>query len=396
MIGTGQYIAPPVETDPTIIAGQAFDYLAGQLPGWQPQPGNLEVLLIEFFAQRAAEQADIASGVLTSVFRYFGQLVNCPAINAVPAVATATFTMIDNAGYTIPAGSVIGFRDNSGVLRGFDLNADLVIAPGATTGTGAVTAEDPGTVGNGLTGTATLVQVPPSVIGATMTVATNGVDAEDDATYLSRLTETLTLLSPRPILAPDFAIVARSVAGVFRATAIDNFKPGPPYDPAAEATGQEKCVTVAVTDATGLSVGAMIRGNVTNLLQSEREQNFRVFVVDASYTTIDVTAAIIAWPSFDLTDVTTRVTAALQTLLSPATWGTDPTGNAARWLNDPILRSSEVYAAIMNTAGVRAVKTLTFARHGDTMGLADVTMGVGSSIPALPVAGTITPTVGYT
>jgi hypothetical protein len=390
------YIVPPVTNDPTLISERAFDYLRANLPGWQPSAGNLDVLIVQFFSQLAAEQADIASGVLNSVFRYFGQLVNCLPIDALPATSTATFTMLDNAGYIIPAGSIVGLRDINGVVQGFDLSADLTIAPGSTTGAALVTAETPGVITNGLTGTVQLVQVPGSVLSATMTTPAGGIDAEDDATYLSRLTETLTLLSPRPILSQDFAIIARSIAGVFRATAVDNFKPGPPYDGAAEATGQEKMVTVAVTDVNGLTVGATIRNQVMALLQSEREQNFVVWVVDPTYTTVDVTAAIVAWPSFDLADVQARVNASLANLLSPAVWGTDPTGNSSRWLNDPTLRLSEILAAIMQVSGVRFVSTVTFARHGDPMATTNVTMGVGSAIPALPLAGTFALTVTYT
>jgi uncharacterized phage protein gp47/JayE len=52
-----------------------------------------------------------------------------------------------------------------------------------------------------------------------------GVDAESDADYLDRLHELLTLLAPRPILPNDFAVLARTVAGVGRATAIDLYNP---------------------------------------------------------------------------------------------------------------------------------------------------------------------------
>jgi len=394
------YIAAPVTNDPLALQQRAYDYIAANLPGWEPQPGSLDNLIIEAFSQVAAEQADIAASVLDSVFRYFGGLVGIAPIDFVPSTATATITAIDAVGYTIPAGSVIGLRDLNGTLQGFDLDADLVIAPGATTGVMTVTAETPGALSNGLSGTASLVTVPSSVVAATMTLTGGGADAEQDAAYLNRLVETLGTMSPRPVLAPDFAVIARMVPGVFRATAVDGLKPGPPYTGTGEATGQEKCVTVAVTDVNGNPAGATVRANVAALLQSEREQNFLVYVVDPNYTQIDSTQAIVAWPSADLVDVQTRVNAALALLLSPSSWGHDnangDSGFSGRWLNDPTVRLSELHSAIMNVQGVRFVSSLTFARHVDALGTANATLGAGSAVPALPLPGVFTTTVTYT
>lgn len=385
----GLFVDTGLITDPNILNQRVMTYLEAYMPpGWTPSP--LISLIIEAFCQEAAVQADVAEQKLLSDFRYFGSLVNLPSIDAVPATATATFTVKDTAGYTIPAGSVVGVSDPSGVVQGFDLTADLVIPSASSTGTATVTAETAGVVGNGLSGAAQLVQVPAFVTAATLATSANGVDAELDPVYLQRLTETLQLLTPEPILPANFAVLARSVAGVFRATAVDLLKPGPPYDVAAEATGVEKNVTVAVTDINGQPVGSTIRGEVQTKLQGMREQNFVVWVVDPQYTSIDVDGDVYAWPGWGTTDVHDRVVAALQTALSPATFATDPSGNAARWANDPILRLSMLHEAIMTVQGVRYVEPFTFGIHGGALGTTDVTLGAGSAIPALPQAGTIT------
>jgi hypothetical protein len=359
-------------------------------PGWQLQPGSLADLIIEAVCSVAAPQADVAAQKLISDFRYFGTLVDLPPIDAVPATAVGTFTVKDNAGYTIPAGSVIGVADASGALQGFDLTADLVIPALSTSGTATVTAETAGAAGNDLSGSAQLVQVPPFVTAASMAASSQGIDAESDAVYLQRLVETLQLLTPEPILPANFAVLARSVPGVFRATAVDLLKPGPPYDGAAEATGQEKNVTVAVTDVNGASVGSTIRGEVQTKLQAMREQNFVVWAVDPQYDSIDVDGDVYAWPGWGTTDVHDRVVAALAVALSPAVFATDPSGNAARWANDPILRLSMLHEAIMSVQGVRYVEPFTFGLHGGSLATTDVTLGAGSAIQALPLAGTLT------
>lgn len=385
----GLFVDPGLATDPNILKQRVIAYLEAYMPpGWAPSP--LIDLIIEAICQEAAVQADVASQKLLSDFRYFGTLVNLPPIDAVPATAVTTFTVKDNAGYTIPAGSVVGAQDPNGVLQGFDLTADLVIPGGSTSGAGATIAEIAGVVGNGLSGSAQLVQCPAFVTAASLATSSGGIDAEDDPVYLQRLTETLQLLTPEPILPANFAVLARSVPGVFRATAVDLLKPGPPYDGAAEATGQEKNVTVAVTDVNGASVGSTIRGLVAAKLKAMREQNFVVWCVDPQYGTIDVDGDVYAWPGWATTDVHDRVVAALQVALSPAVFATDPSGNAARWANDPILRLSMLHEAIMSVQGVRYVEPFTFGLHGGALATTDVTLGAGSAIPALPLAGTLT------
>lgn len=387
------YVVPPLTNSPSTLVDDALAYIEGQIPGWQAAPGGLDTLIVEALSQPAAETADLASGVLTSVFRYFGTLVNVPVIGGVGASASVDFTMVDNAGYTIPAGSTIGLRDDNGDLWGFHLNADLVIAAGSTTGSGTMYAETEGVDGNGLTGLAELVDVPDAVSSANVPVATaGGTDAEADSVYLNRLREALTLLSPEPILPDDFAVLARSIAGVFRAASVDGLKPGPPYTGTAESLNNERMVTIAPVGEDGLSVGAPVRAQVQTYLDGLREQTFVVYVVDPQYTTIDVTTAVKVWPGYDPTDVQARVVETLNTLLSPANWGTGDRGNTAAWLNDPVVRQSRLYQALSNIEGVRYVSALTFGIHLGAMGTADVTMGAGSSIPALPLAGTMTVT----
>ena len=386
-------------TDATTIKGQMVDYLTGYMPaGWRLVSGNPLDLALEAVAIQAAIQADVAQTKLDSDFRYFGSLVGIRPIDAVPANATATFTVQDAAGYRIEAGDVIAYVDSNGQTQGFDLAADIVIPAGSTTGTGIVVAEQAGTAQNGLGGSAaTLIQVEPWVTAATMTVASQGIDAELDAVFLDRLTETLGVLTPIPVLGTNFAVLARSVAGVYRAAGVDLLKPGPPYDPSGTAENDAAVdnVTVAVTDINGQPVGAVIRMAVQAYLNTLREQNFQTWVVDAQYNQIDVSAmTVYAWPGWDPTALGATVTAAIQALLSPATFATDSSGVAGRWANVPVVHSSDlIKAAFSASPGVRNVSPPTFGIHGGTMGTADVTLGAGSAIPALPTAGTVNVTV---
>lgn len=391
------YQSAPLVTDASAIKGQVIDYLQAYMPaGWQLPAGSLLDLVIEAISIQAAQQADVAQQKLDSDFRYFGKLFGLPPVDALPAEATVTFTVTASAGaQTIHAGDVVAITDPSGTLQGFVLNADVTIAAGATTGTGTVTAEEAGTVCNGLSGVAQLIQTEPFVTGASLSTALGGVDAELDADYLNRLTETAGVLRLVPVLGADFAVLARSIAGVYRACGVNLLKPGPPYDTAAEATGVDKNVTVAVADINGNPVGSTVRNNAQTYLRGLREANFEIWVVDPQYATIDVTGVnVYTWPGWDTTAVHDAVVAAIDAFLSPADFATDPSGVAARWADDPVVHASGLYAAILNASnGIRNIDPPTFGIHGGTAGTADVTLGAGSAIPALPRAGAVTVTV---
>ena len=240
------YIDVPITTDPDELTAEALDYLAANIPGWQVKEGHLVAWLIEVLARINAETRDVASRVPRSIFRYFGTtLFDLPPIASASASAPSTWTMRDNAGYDIPQGTVVAIRQAGDRLVFFTVRDAVTVLPGAVvTGPGEVIldAVEPGTAANALAaGAVELVDALSFVDSIVTTAATaGGVEAESDDAYLARLATELQLMSPRPILPPDFAILARRVAGVHRAVAIDNYQP-----PADEIQ------TVTVAGATG-------------------------------------------------------------------------------------------------------------------------------------------------
>lgn len=222
------YIEVPIETDPQILAQEGFDYVQGQIPGWAPNDANLETIMIEAIARITAEARDVASAVPTDVFRYFGTLVGILSQDAASAVGSTGWTVINNAGYTIPGGTQIGIRTAGDVLVPFITDLDVVIPPGFTTVTDvAIHAVEPGSNASGLTGTVELIDTLDFVTAVTLDApgTTGGVDAETEEEYLSRLSARLRLMAPRPIVPVDFAVLAQDVNGVERALAIDMYNP---------------------------------------------------------------------------------------------------------------------------------------------------------------------------
>jgi hypothetical protein len=140
-------------------------------------------------------------------------------------------------------------------------------------------------------------------------------------------------------------------------------------------------VTVVVAGADGLPVGALIKADVDALLQSQREVNFLVFVIDPTYLTVAVTFTVKPYPDYDATDVVTRAKQAVTAYLNPANFGGVPYGEAPLWLNDPYVRYLEIAEAINRVEGVWYIGTLTI--NGGTVDLALPVPG------GLPKAGAI-------
>lgn len=225
------YIEPPLSTDPEDVAQIAFEYIQAQLPGWVPNAGNLDTILIEAAALIGAETRDVAARVPTTIFRFLGgTLFGLPPIDATYAESTVTFTAIDNIGYAIPAGTFVGIRNLAGEIIPFETLNDLVIPAGATTGSVDIRAVEPGERGSALGGTG----VPIDMITALAfisevevdAITTGGINGESDADYLNRLVNRLQLIAPRPILPEDFASFTRDIAGVKRVRVLDLYVPG--------------------------------------------------------------------------------------------------------------------------------------------------------------------------
>lgn len=230
-MSTSSYIRFPIETNPNQLALDIYAYIQARVPQWEPNDGNLDTWIIQAITTLAAELRELASNVPTDIYRYFGAtLMAIPPIDATHSTVSATFTVQDTQGYTIPAGTQVAIRDSAGNLVPFETGAAVVINPGSTTAVISMTSIDPGAETAGLGGVGVAAQLLDTLSYVSSVVltgaTTGGVDAESDDTYLNRLTVALRLLSTRPILPSDFAILTRtSFTEVYRAVAIDGYNP---------------------------------------------------------------------------------------------------------------------------------------------------------------------------
>lgn len=373
------YIEVPWEgEDPDEAIQRAFDYLMANVPLWLPADGHLETWTIEALSRMVSEAKQVGALVPRAIFRFYGESVlGLVPVEAVRATATSTWTMADNQGYTIPEGTVVAWRTSGDTLVPFRVVADVVVPNGSlTTAAGGVLLEalDPGAASNGLpAGLIELVDALLFVAPAGITAATSagGVDAETDDEYLDRLADELQLLTPRPILAVDFAILARRVAGVHRAVGIDN------YNPADSTYDNEKMVTLSMVDEAGVEVSLAIKNAVVAYLEAMREVNFVVNTVGPTYTVIDVAATVKALAGYDPADLDARVTAAITAYLNPGTWG-GGADSPPRWELDTVVRYLEVAELINAVAGVDYIVQGTLLVEGGTV---DVNLAGAAPLP---------------
>lgn len=240
------YISLPLIVDPNTLFAQAIANIQAQIPGWTPQEGHLEVIILEECAQMLSTILAVATQVPMSIFMAAGQLFQVPPITGAQATVPATITMVDDAGYTIPAGTQLAFplSGDSSIL--FTVETTTVVASGETTATCTLICETVGSFPNGLASDTTLqLQQTFAQIESVVTTGAvaGGVDAETSTAYINRLSAELTLLAPRPILPGDFAEMAANVTGVFRACAIGGLNPG-------------STVTDGITTNSSLNIGS--------------------------------------------------------------------------------------------------------------------------------------------
>jgi hypothetical protein len=383
------FIEVPMETDPVILKDGAIDYIKARIANWQPADGDPMDVLLGAISEMAAENRDLASDFPKAAFRWAGaNIFHVPPIDAAPASVNSTWTMKDNAGYTIPAETNVLIEAAGDLLVPFQVAEEVIVPPGSVnTAAGEVLliAVEPGSDGEDLAGPATLQDTLDFVTNLVMVGnTTGGVDAEEDDVYLARLSQTLETLSLTPIVARDFAILFRTIPGVFRALALDNF------NPADGTSDNPRMVAIAAIDQGGNPVSSAIKDAGKAMLQARRETNFTVNTMDPVRTTVDVDYEVVMRPGNDAATVEADVDAAIAAYLDPATWGAPLTGEAPEWDNQDKVRYLELSTVINNVDTVDYIVNLTLRKGADAFAAADVVL---DGYAPLPVAGAVNGTV---
>lgn len=337
-----------IETEASSLLDDSLDYLESQIDDYSPAAANLDVVIMEAVSNMAEETAETQAEVPDSIFKYFGKTIaGIPVEEPIPALLSSTWVAADTDGHTVEAGWYASQDDTT-----FRVVEDVEIPVGQTsTAVGAVRmiAVEDGAEANGLSGEleqdegiAWVDRV--DIVG----VSAGGEDGEEDDAYVERLAEELQISSPTPIKPSDFIVLAQREPGVGRATAIDL------YNADTAQHDVERCVTVAITDDAGEPVEPPVKNRLKTTLQSMREVNFLVFVVDPTYHTITITYKVQALPGWNADAVAANVDAALYEHLNPFRWGNRDYAQYSedRWLNSTHVRYFDMLWLVRDVNGV--------------------------------------------
>lgn len=166
----------------------------------------------------------------------------------------------------------------------------------------------------------------------------------------------------------------------------------------AGSYGNERTVTVFVTDPAGVALSGPAMTAIQGWLQGFREVNFQVAVVAPTYFPVYVTAQVHVLPGFDSAGVVAAAKQALVSYLNPATWGGPWKPGGPPWLNSAqgfnIVRYNKLLGQIEQTPGVDYVPSgsagLAIGFSASPSATADLTM---TGPAPLPISDLSTPTV---
>lgn len=359
----------PIETDPDVLLQEWIEEVQTYFPNWVPIEGSLLYRGAAAMARMIAEGRDVASAVPKEIFLTAGkELHNLPPIEAAKARADTTWTMRDDAGYgPIPTGTIVSV---DGVL--FETTDIVSVPSGATVQTPVgIQALDFGSVGEGLgtVGGEVVLEESFEYVASIQLIdpTSGGIDGEETDVYIPRLRELLQIMSPKPILARDLAVLAKTIPGVERAVAIDN------YDAVAALANQPGHATVAVVDASGEQVPSGTKAEVDALLTGpdDRLLNTVIHVIDPSWNNVDITALAIAYQGFDPAVVEASAEGVLAEFLDPSFWGQPSTGETRGWTNKPLVSLYDVAGALDRVEGLDRVTDIDIGLNGGAQATAD-------------------------
>jgi uncharacterized phage protein gp47/JayE len=330
---------------PADLVDRAILDATTKLPGWVPREGNTEVVLIESMALEVAEMVYAINRLPGAVTEVLLRLLGITRSTGTPATTDVLFTLSDDAGHTIPAGTLVRLTV-AGVDVVFATDEELVVPALATTGAVAATATEVGTVANG-TAAGTALEVISSVIfleaAELASVVSGGADPEDTSAWLDRAVERLARLTDALVLPEHFTSAALEDVRVGRATTIDLL------DPAAGPAGSDPGhVTVVVADSAGAALSAPIMAEIEDALEEAALANLDVHVEPPTVTAVDVTATVVRLSGHDPVTVAEDVETALAAYLDPGAW---------EW--GAVVRRNELIALMDAVTGVDYVDTIT-------------------------------------
>lgn len=325
------------------------------LEGWEPAEGDQLTWANKGFSRLTAGVYDQAAKIERGAFKRFGEaIVSVPPVQAAAATVESTWTMVDAAGYTIPAGTQVTISASGDSAVGFITVENVVVAPEVTAATVLLQAIEAGEGGNDLSADPELSDSLAFVESISLEGTTSGgVGEESEDDYLNRLVEEMQTRSSSLILPRDFEIDARAVPGVARAKCIRN------YDAETEEEGVALTQTIFPIDSDGQALGAPAKEELLERQVAKLLTDVNHHVADPIYNPIHVFSGIVPQTGFDPATVTAAVDSRQGEYFDPANWGLPTQGDSGSgWEDRVIVFYNDVIAELDRVGGVDRVATL--------------------------------------
>jgi hypothetical protein len=308
------------DRDAQDIFADALANLQSYLPEWIPREGNTEVLLLETMSLIVEEQVFAINRIPGAIMEILLKLFGVTRSPGATPTTVLEFTLSDTVGHIIPIGTRAALPSNSDAdPLVFTTAADLIIGSGDVSGTVAAVGDTATSAFNGTLPPAPLDLLDSVTFVESVVLSTNvagGLDQEDDVAWFNRGVQRLSRLVETLVLPKHFVAAALEDPTVTRAFAVDSYDPGVGSGPGANPGH----ITVAV-----YGLGDVVPTDEKSALQAQFETqaqaNLAVHVVDPTFTTVDVSATLLALPGYDPATVTAAAVAALTTYLAPEAWG---------------------------------------------------------------------------
>lgn len=361
-------------SDQEVVAA-AIVALQLNLPGWVPREGNTEILILESIAQEVSEGITAINRLPGAVIQALLLLAGVDKDPGIAPTATATFTMGDTNGYTVPAGTQLYLSLEDGTSVTFLVQVPgLTIAPGASTGTVAVIGDVFTGRANGITTGVKMVLANPLPFVERVELATDvadGADPETDEEWRDRGVARLSRLSDALVVPRHFEAAALERPEVARAVGIDLYDPAVGPSPGSNPGH----MTVAVLGENGAALSTEQKDAIELDMEARAVAILDVHVVDVTIVTVPLAVQFHLFAGFDSATVIQSIKDAINGYVDPLTW---------TWGGK--IRLNEIISLVDRVDGVDYVMTTTINAVAG-----DYTI---TGAATLPNAGVITVTTG--
>ncbi len=143
--------------------------------------------------------------------------------------------------------------------------------------------------------------------------------------------------------------------------------------------------------ATGEAVSADGKARVTSALAEGRVLNLAVYVIDFTYTDVDIAFVGQSHAGYDPDAVNEEGVAALRAFLHPAAYGRPSGGAVTEVVEEPEIRINDLMGVLYRVQGMRHVDSVTIGPAGGSLLAADFTLDGPAGLPTVvDVDGTVT------